>query len=88
MRGRLGLLAALLAACGAPDDGEGTGQRSQAILDGVVDDGSTAVVFVYNVERGKLCTGALIAPDLVLTARHNQWSVRRLWLSRAPGSPA
>ena len=32
--------------------------------------------------------GMLLVSLLVLTARHNQWSVRRLWPSRAPGSPA
>lgn len=45
-------------------------QASQAIKGGYTDEYNTAVVGLYNVEVGGLCTGSLLAPNLVLTARH------------------
>jgi hypothetical protein len=45
-------------------------EATQAIQGGYVDETNTAVVGLYNVEVGGLCTGSLLAPNLVLTARH------------------
>jgi hypothetical protein len=41
-----------------------------AIRDGVSDPASSAVVGIYDDSSGATCTGALIAPNLVLTAQH------------------
>ncbi len=46
------------------------GRSEEAIVDGTRETGEPAVVFVYNRFRGGLCTGALIAPRVVLTAKH------------------
>jgi hypothetical protein len=73
---------ALLAGCsgGATDEQVGgdedlTGHTSQAILGGLMDDGATATSAVVALRIGdstpfELCTGSLIAPNVVLTARH------------------
>jgi len=45
-------------------------QQSTAIKGGEADATSTAVVAVTNAANGSLCTGSLIAPNVVLTARH------------------
>ncbi|MGK3969843.1 serine protease [Sorangium sp. So ce118] len=50
-----------------PDE---TGETRDAIRDGYLDDGDRAVVGIYNAEIGAICTGSLIAPNVVLTARH------------------
>ncbi|AUX37770.1 peptidase [Sorangium cellulosum] len=50
-----------------PDE---TGEARDAIQDGYLDDGDRAVVGIYNDEIGAICTGSLIAPNVVLTARH------------------
>jgi hypothetical protein len=70
-----------LAACsaGAPDAGEvspgarsDTGQVAQPILGGETDREHTAVLAIATItpDFEALCTGTLIAPNLVLTARH------------------
>ncbi|MDC0683661.1 trypsin-like serine peptidase [Sorangium atrum] len=46
------------------------GEAPDAIQDGYLDDGDRAVVGIYNDEIGAICTGSLIAPNVVLTARH------------------
>jgi MYXO-CTERM domain-containing protein len=70
----------LLAGCGAADEShangdELTGETSQAILGGLMDDGAAATSGVVALRIGttapfELCTGSLIAPNVVLTARH------------------
>jgi hypothetical protein len=53
-------------------DTEGVGQVGQPILDGETDSEHTAVLAIATIqpESESLCTGTLIAPNLVLTARH------------------
>jgi len=68
-------LALLAAACEAPlQSGEAVGQTRAAIIDG---DASTAVqnfvveiVHPVGAEAELICSGSLVAPNLVLTARH------------------
>ena len=60
---------ALMCACSA----EGAGTTSQPIYGGAVDDGGNDAVVALRVGLGSpftLCSGALVAPDLVLTAWH------------------
>ncbi len=71
-----------VAACGAPPgtasdaNGDPVGSTSQAIYGGVLDDSSNADGAVVAIKIGgsaeqfSLCSGALIAPSVVLTARH------------------
>ncbi|MEM6786144.1 MAG: trypsin-like serine protease [Myxococcota bacterium] len=64
------------AACGPGEwvqDGRGdgaVGRADAAIKDGFADADTTAVLGMVNVATGALCTGTLIGPNLVLTARH------------------
>lgn len=79
---RMAALVVALAAChGGPDDGGSElppadgelGERAQAIIGGQVSSGDPAVaalIFTYEGGRTALCTGTLIAPDVVLTAAH------------------
>src|SRR5262245_57970733 len=46
------------------------GVAREAIRDGVADTTTTAVVGIQDDMTGATCTGALIAPNLVLTAQH------------------
>ncbi len=66
------LLAALLAACGTPQDEGRAARASTAISSGVDDGAHSAVVGIDAMLPGgeELCTGTLITADLVLTARH------------------
>src|SRR5688572_11723372 len=65
-----------LCACGseAPSSwgGDETGQVSQPIVGGATDRERLAVLAIATItpEVDALCTGTLIAPNLVLTARH------------------
>ncbi|MFT6398078.1 MAG: hypothetical protein ACJAYU_002833 [Bradymonadia bacterium] len=45
-------------------------QVQQAIMGGQVDNLNTAVVGMFNTAQGGMCSGTLIAPNLVLTAQH------------------
>lgn len=67
-------LAALSVGCGGTDGRDDVGASQGGILGGAVDDETTGVVglMVGFVEQNAVgtCTGALIAPNLVLTARH------------------
>jgi hypothetical protein len=74
---RLALLTAagaLLAACGAAEISDDVDTASQAIRGGYVDEFTSGVVGlgIHEVNRFYLghCSGTLIAPNLVLTARH------------------
>ncbi|RLB62706.1 MAG: peptidase [Deltaproteobacteria bacterium] len=70
----LSVMAAMLAAsgCGSMDGGaEGTvSELHQAIAGGYDDGEDTAVMAIVHLPSGSLCTGSLIAPNVVLTARH------------------
>ncbi len=80
LRGAALALAALSGACADEEPGEldpsepGLASEiktvAQPVLGAMVDETQTNVVFVYDVSRGQLCSGSLIAPNLVLTARH------------------
>lgn len=68
----LSLLGSLGVACGAADSrAEKTGTASQAVQGGSLDS-SAAHNFVVGIANryGGVCSGTLIAPNLVLTARH------------------
>lgn len=50
---------------------EGTPARTEApIIGGALDDAHPAVVALWLPEVGRICSGVLIAPDLVITAAH------------------
>lgn len=51
-------------------DGEDVTETNQAIAGGVADSTDTAVVGIFWETEGAICSGSLIAPNLVLTARH------------------
>jgi hypothetical protein len=64
-----------VAACGSSPDEELAGRASSAVLGGAVDNDANNVVAVFldpstDFPQGLFCTGALIAPNVVLTARH------------------
>src|SRR5687768_10207874 len=66
------VLAALAVGCLADAPREPTpvaGHRVEWIVDGTAERGENAVVVVYNT-IGALCTGSLIAPRVVMTAKH------------------
>src|SRR5688500_7341829 len=69
---RIVIAAALLAAaCGpSPQDSEKTATKSAAIIDGTASsvDQDSVVLITIGARGG--CTGTLVAPNLVLTARH------------------
>lgn len=50
-----------------PDE---VGFSEQTIAGGVTDENDTNVVGVYAINLDEICTGSLVAPNLVLTARH------------------
>ena len=69
-----GLFVLVLPGCGAaPDDAapeEQVGSAAQNIAGGYKDLNDTNVVGIYDNSLGGLCSGSLIAPNLILTARH------------------
>lgn len=67
----VGALSLLLlgAACAADIDDGVVGSRAEFIVDGTPDS-SPQVVVLYNARSGGMCTGSLIAPRVVLTAKH------------------
>lgn len=68
-----GLFLSVLAACSAPPS-EVVAGRSQAVIGGTVDDVDRNVVAVFRFpdagSSGMFCSGALVGPNLVLTAAH------------------
>ena len=64
--GLLGSMVLLGCNAEAPD---AVGSRTDWIVDGVRDD-TPSVVWLYNRTSGGLCTGTIIAPRVVLTAKH------------------
>lgn len=62
------------AGCGGVEPGQGVGDTEQSIRGGYVDETTSGVLGlgIYEVDRFFLghCSGTLIAPNLVLTARH------------------
>src|ERR1700722_1337214 len=62
----------LVTACGPPPSTEpNAGTESSAIVNGTASDASqNEVVLLYNETASFNCTATLIAPNLVLTARH------------------
>ncbi|TPW07337.1 MAG: hypothetical protein FD127_4500, partial [Acidimicrobiaceae bacterium] len=83
---RFGLLlasAGLLGACAAETDREPIVGTTEWIVGGSRDTADPQVVVVYNTLRGGLCSGTLIAPRVVLTAKH---CIQEAGAS-GPGSP-
>jgi MYXO-CTERM domain-containing protein len=74
------VLGGTILGCHAPDDTDqprvtrglpaDVGEGSDAIRGGYVDTGDPAAVGIFSFSTGGLCSGSLIAPNLVLTARH------------------
>ena len=62
------IAAAVMMSC-TVDSGSAVGATSEPIVDGVVERGTPAVVFLYNI-TGSACTATIIAPRVVLTAKH------------------
>jgi hypothetical protein len=61
----------LLAGCGtSPEKEAGAGSTSSAIQGGATDTSHAFAVGIMGQTSGAMCSGALIAPNLVVTARH------------------
>lgn len=75
-RAPFAVTAALLGAAGCTGEGrvtldvEPVAQISTQIKDGYDDPDDTGVMAISNVGAGGLCSGSLIAPNVILTARH------------------
>ena len=69
---RAALVATLAAGCGAPIPGEAPGQSADPINGGTLDTEHPAVFEEITHWSGgaSICTGSLIAPNVLLTARH------------------
>ena len=58
------------AACGGPDSGEQVRGLSQTILGAEAGPDGSGLAFVSHAQGSVVCSGALIAPTLVVTAKH------------------
>jgi len=58
-----------LLGCVAPGGEYDLSHVEMPIVDGTIETGRPSVVFLYNI-RGSACTGTIIAPRVVLTAKH------------------
>lgn len=68
---RVALVSALLLASACAEQvSESVGDNTQSIVNGDRETGEPAVVVLYNQASGGLCTGTIVAPRLVLTAKH------------------
>lgn len=56
--------------CAAPSGDEGVGTSRAAIASGTADQEHSGVVAVLTMDRGSLCSGVLVTPRVVMTARH------------------
>jgi hypothetical protein len=65
----VGLVVLAASACDSPEV-PASARASAAIAGGQQDGTSTAVVGIYDNDRGVVCTGSLLAENVVLTARH------------------
>lgn len=66
----LRILLCSVAACGAAEEEDGVASGDEAVVHGKRDSGRHPAVVALRVGDGELCTGALVSPRAVLTARH------------------
>lgn len=74
------------AACATPVDRGDAKASDDALQGGAVDEGDPAVGAIWQTGLGEVCTGTLIAPDVVLTAAHCVADVTRLSFMTGTGT--
>src|SRR6187402_3211169 len=74
------------AACAAPNDREDAKANDEALQAGAVDVGDPAVGAIWQTGLGEVCTGTLIAPEVVLTAAHCVADVTQLSFMTGTGT--
>src|SRR5262245_21765968 len=68
-RGWIALASVLVSACAVTSE-EPVGSIASPIYGGVADNDTSAAVVALKLGDDELCTGTLIGPNVVLTARH------------------